>query len=48
MSFAVPDTQITATPIREVGLGHGLPSSLFGTVVIAVAVNLVTNLGRQG
>jgi uncharacterized membrane protein len=48
MSFAVPDTQITATPIRKVGLGHGLLSYLFGTVVIAVAVNLVTNLGQQG
>jgi uncharacterized membrane protein len=48
MSFAVPDTQITATSIRKVGLGHALLSYLFGTVVIAVAVNLVTNLGQQG
>lgn len=48
MSFAVPDTQVTATPIRKVGLGHALLSYLFGTVVIAVAVNLVTNLGQQG
>ncbi len=48
MSFAVPDTQITATPIRKVGLGHASLSYLFGTVVIAVAVNLVTNLGQQG
>jgi uncharacterized membrane protein len=48
MSFAVPDTQITATPIRKVGLGHALLSYLFGTVVIAVAVNLVTNLGSAG
>jgi uncharacterized membrane protein len=48
MSFAVPDTQVTATPVRKVGLGHALLSYLFGTVVIAVAVNLVTNLGQQG
>jgi uncharacterized membrane protein len=48
MSFSVPDTQVTATPIRKVGLGHALLSYLFGTVVIAVAVNLVTNLGQQG
>ncbi|VTR78804.1 DUF1345 domain-containing protein [Cellulomonas hominis] len=48
MSFAVPDTQIETTPIRKVGLGHALLSYLFGTVVIAVAVNLVTNLGQQG
>ena len=48
MSFAVPDTQIQDTSIRKVGLGHALLSYLFGTVVIAVAVNLVTNLGQQG
>jgi len=46
MSFAVPDTQIVDTSIRKVGLGHALLSYLFGTVVIAVAVNLVTNLGQ--
>jgi uncharacterized membrane protein len=48
MSFAVPDTQLAATSIRKVALGHALLSYLFGTVVIAVAVNLVTNLGQQG
>ncbi|SDG99146.1 DUF1345 domain-containing protein [Klenkia brasiliensis] len=48
MSFAVPDTQFTATPVRKVALAHSLLSYLFGTVVIAVAVNLVTNLGQQG
>ena len=48
MSFAVPDAQIVDTSIRKVGLGHALLSYLFGTVVIAVAINLVTNLGQQG
>jgi uncharacterized membrane protein len=48
MSFAAPDTQLTDTSIRRVALGHALLSYLFGTVVIAVAVNLVTNLGQQG
>ncbi|MGY1740614.1 MULTISPECIES: DUF1345 domain-containing protein [unclassified Blastococcus] len=48
MSFAAPDTQLTDTSIRKVALGHALLSYLFGTVVIAVAVNLVTNLGQQG
>nr|WP_237496623.1 DUF1345 domain-containing protein [Modestobacter sp. L9-4] len=46
MSSAVPDTQIVDTSIRTVALGHALLSHLFGTVVIAVAVNLVTNLGQ--
>ncbi|GAB3308348.1 hypothetical protein GCM10027451_17240 [Geodermatophilus aquaeductus] len=48
MSFAVPDTQIADTSIRKVALGQALLSYLFGTVVIAVAVNLVTNLGQSG
>ncbi|WP_217651128.1 DUF1345 domain-containing protein [Geodermatophilus nigrescens] len=48
MSFAMPDTQVKDTSIRKVALGHALLSYLFGTVVIAVAVNLVTNLGQQG
>jgi uncharacterized membrane protein len=47
MSFAVPDTQLADTSIRKVGLGHALLSYLFGTIVIAVAVNLVTNLGQS-
>jgi uncharacterized membrane protein len=48
MSFAVPEIPLVDTQIRKVGLGHALMSYLFGTVVIAVAVNLVTNLGQQG
>jgi uncharacterized membrane protein len=48
MSFAVADTQVADTSIRKVALGHALLSYLFGTIVIAVAVNLVTNLGQQG
>jgi uncharacterized membrane protein len=47
MSFAVPETPLVDTQIRKVGLGHALLSYLFGTVVIAVAVNLVTNLGQS-
>jgi uncharacterized membrane protein len=46
MSFAVSDTEPAGTEIRKTALGHALLSYLFGTVVIAVAVNLVTNLGQ--
>jgi uncharacterized membrane protein len=46
MSFAVPDVPLKDTSIRKVALGHALLSYLFGTVAIAVAVNLVTNLGQ--
>jgi uncharacterized membrane protein len=44
MSFAVPETPLASTRIRKVGLGHALLSYLFGTVLIAVAVSLLTNL----
>ena len=47
MSFAVPETPVADTSIRKVTLGHALLSYVFGTVVIAVAVNLVTNLGQS-
>src|SRR4051812_10263699 len=48
VSVAVADPQLADTSIREVALGHALLSSLFGAVVIAVDVNLVTNLGQPG
>lgn len=46
MSFAVSETEPTATQTRRVALGHALLSYLFGTGVLAVAINLVTNLGQ--
>ncbi len=47
MSFAVPEIPLVDTQIRKVGLGHALLSYLFGTVVIAVAVSLIANLGQS-
>jgi uncharacterized membrane protein len=47
MSFSVSDTEPTSTAVRKVVLGHALLSFMFGTVVIAVAINLVTNLGQS-
>jgi uncharacterized membrane protein len=47
MSFAIADTQVADTSIRKVALWHALLSYLFGTIVIAGAVNLVTNLGQR-
>jgi uncharacterized membrane protein len=46
MSFAVSDTEPSSTRIRRVALMHALLSYLFGTGVLAVAINLVTNLGQ--
>jgi uncharacterized membrane protein len=46
MSFAVAETEPTCTRMRRVALGHALLSYAFGTGVMAVAINLVTNLGQ--
>ena len=46
MSFAVSDTEPVDSRIRRVALGHALLSYAFGTGVLAVAINLVTNLAQ--
>lgn len=47
MAFAAPEVQPTSTAARKVVLGHALLSYLLGAGILAVAVNLVTNLGRS-
>jgi uncharacterized membrane protein len=47
MSYAVADIEPNSTETRRKALPHALLSYLFGTVLIAVAINLVTNLGQQ-
>jgi len=44
MSNAVSDTALASTQMRTIGLGHALLSYVFGTVLIAVSVSLLTNL----
>jgi uncharacterized membrane protein len=46
MSFAVSETEPISTRTRRVAHIHALLSFLFGTGVLAVAINLVTNLGQ--
>jgi uncharacterized membrane protein len=46
MAFSAAETEPTSSRIRRVLLGHSLLSYAFGTGVLAVAVNLVTNLGQ--
>lgn len=46
MSFAVSDIEPTSTATRRKVLPHSLLSYFFGTVLIAVAINLVTDLGQ--
>jgi uncharacterized membrane protein len=47
MSFAVAEIEPTTSDTRRKALPHALLSYLFGTVLIAVAINLVTNLGQS-
>jgi uncharacterized membrane protein len=46
MTYGVTDTQPTESRVRRTLLGHALLSYLFGTGILAVALNLVT--GFQG
>jgi uncharacterized membrane protein len=47
MSYAVSEVEPTSSDTRRKALLHALLSYLFGTVLIAVAINLVTNLGQS-
>jgi uncharacterized membrane protein len=38
----------TATDVRRKALAHALLSYVFGTVLIAVAINLITSIGQSG
>jgi uncharacterized membrane protein len=46
MAYAMAETEPENPHIRKVVLGHALLSYTFGTGILAVAINLVTNLGQ--
>jgi uncharacterized membrane protein len=43
MSFAISDTNLTSTRMRKTALGHGLLSFVFGTMIIASVVNVISS-----
>lgn len=45
MSFAISDTDLGSSRMRVHALGHALLSYLFGTVIVALLVNLIAGLG---
>jgi uncharacterized membrane protein len=47
MSYAGPEIEPVDTEVRRKALFHALLSYFFGTILIAVAINLVTNLGQS-
>jgi uncharacterized membrane protein len=44
MTYQVSDTNLGAKPIRRTATRHALLSYLFGTVVVAVMINVVASL----
>jgi uncharacterized membrane protein len=47
MTSNVSDTDVQQSQIRQTVLGHSLLSYLFGTGVLAVAINLIANLSQS-
>ena len=45
VSFAVSDTNLTSTRMRKIALGHSLLSFVFGAIIIASVVNLISSAG---
>ncbi len=43
MSFAISDTNLTSTRMRRTALGHALLSFVFGTIIIASVVNVLSS-----
>jgi uncharacterized membrane protein len=45
MTFQVSDTNLKSTDLRAAALRHALLSYLFGSIILAAAVNLIAGLG---
>jgi uncharacterized membrane protein len=45
MTFQVSDTKLETQEARSIALQHALVSYLFGTVIVAVTINLIAGLG---
>jgi uncharacterized membrane protein len=46
MTFQVSDTDLQSKPIRRTAIRHALLSYLFGALIVATTINLVTGLGK--
>ncbi len=44
MTFQVSDTNLTTKRMRRIALSHGLLSYLFGAVIVALVINVVSSL----
>jgi uncharacterized membrane protein len=48
MTFQVSDTDLTTPAVRSTALRHALLSYLFGAVILASTINLISGLGGKG
>ena len=46
MTFQVSDTEVTTKEFRATILRHSLLSYLFGTVIVALTINMVAGLSK--
>ncbi len=46
MTYQVSDTDLTKRSIRTTALRHALLSYLFGTVIIAITINVIAGLAK--
>jgi uncharacterized membrane protein len=46
MTFQVSDTEVNTPTFRAYILRHALLSYLFGTVIVALTINLLAGLGK--
>jgi len=46
MTYQVSDTELNTKGFRRSVLRHSLLSYLFGTVIVALTINLVAGLGK--
>jgi uncharacterized membrane protein len=44
MTFQVSDTNLQTKPIRHSAIRHALLSYVFGTVIVAITINIVGSL----
>ncbi len=48
MTFQVSDTSLLSSAARRIALQHALLSYLFGSIILATAINLIVSLGVSG
>jgi uncharacterized membrane protein len=48
MTFQVSDTNLVTSAMRRIALQHALLSYLFGSIILATAINLIVSLGVSG